>query len=154
MQPRLKAVQEILDSYIEKSDNPRKYYTHSYGVAAFASMLAARRGLNQQLAAVMGLLHDISAIHSGTYDHHDIVGAKMATEIMGNIGLFTPAETSIVSQAILRHDARSMQHSPYDELLKDADILYPHFSNIPEKINPAVAPRVENMLQELNIAPL
>jgi len=150
-QLRLKAVQAVVDGYIENSDNPKKYYTHSYGVSAFAAMLAARRGLNQELASIMGLLHDISAIHSGTYDYHDLVGSKMATEILSNTKLFTPAEIGIVAQAILRHDARSVQHDPYDEALKDADILWPHFTNLPKEINPTVAPRVENMLQELNI---
>jgi len=146
---RLKIIQDTLDSYISKSDDLKKYSAHSYGVSAFAALLAKKRGLDPEIAAIMGLLHDIYAIHAGTYDKHDIKGAAMAKEILSSTGLFSAKEIAIVEIAIVRHDARQETHGAYDEVLKDADILYPHLTNLPKEINPSVKERLNAMFKEL-----
>jgi len=153
---RLEAIQKILDEYIEKSDNPKKYFSHSYGVSNFCALLAAKRGADMEIAAVMGLLHDIYAVKEGTYKNHDILGAKMTEEILRSISsanAFSDKEINIISQAILNHDARERKDGEYDEILKDADIICPYFTNLPniESINSITKIRLEKTLAELGL---
>jgi len=149
MDKQLSAVQQILNDHIEKSDNVIKNASHAYGVAAFAASLAKKRGLNPKIAAISGLLHDISYIQSGTYDRHDELGADIAKEILLDLGLFSGSEIEIVYNAILRHDLRQEEHDPYDEVLKDADIAFPYFTTLPEAVKLSDQHRVSNLYKEL-----
>lgn len=151
MTDRLSSVKIILEEYAINSSNVVKHSAHAYGVSAFAALLAARRGLDAEIAAVMGLLHDIYAIKAGTYESHDTEGAKMAEELLRGTALFSDEEIGIVSQGILLHDRRNEVHDPYDEVLKDADIIYPYFTNLPAKISPDVEQRIYGMLRDLGI---
>ncbi len=132
----------------------RKFCIHSCGVSLICGLLAAKRGLDPELAAVMGLLHDIYAIAKGTYEAHDVLGANMAQEIMMEHGGFSEYEISAVHSAILRHDALdNFSHGPYDELLKDADVLQPFYQSIQklEAISPQRKARMERLFEELGI---
>ncbi|MCL2171915.1 MAG: HD domain-containing protein [Defluviitaleaceae bacterium] len=146
MESRIKLLQDYVNEAISKSDNPAKFYAHSHGVAAFCALLAKKRGLDGELACAMGLLHDIFAVVHGTYENHDIGGAEMSKEILEKMGNFSNDEIEIIFNAIVRHDMRDIVHEPYDEVLKDADILCPYFTNMPKDINPVVAGRLKGLL--------
>jgi HD superfamily phosphodiesterase len=118
----LEAIHEIIDEYIKNSEDPKKNHIHAYTVSRYASLLAQRRKLDSTLAAIMGLLHDVYFLRSGTYKNHDILGAEMAEKILTDTGLFSADEIKVISQAIARHDSNDI-HDPYDEILKDADYL-------------------------------
>jgi len=146
---KLQSVQKITNEYINESNDKVKNASHAYGVSGFSALLAKKRGLNPTISAVAGLLHDISFIRTGTYDNHDKQGADMAREILSGTGLFEAEEIEIIYNAILRHDLRQEQHEPYDEVLKDADIIYPYFTQLPTEPNPSVADRLAKVLGEL-----
>lgn len=58
---RLDSMRVIVDEMLQAlSDSERKRhaYVHLYGVSGFAAMLAYRRGLEADIAAIAGLLHN------------------------------------------------------------------------------------------------
>src|ERR1051325_106157 len=65
---------------------------HHAGVTQMARLLARKRGLPIDVAAVGALLHDIYVILYGTYKDHAHQGGPIAVDILGQIGGFSPEE--------------------------------------------------------------
>ncbi|MDR1736923.1 MAG: HD domain-containing protein [Oscillospiraceae bacterium] len=151
MESRLKKVQDIVDAAIAQSADPRKHCVHACGVSSLSALLAQKRGISAELASVAGLLHDISAVKSGGYDNHCVLGAETASEILGGTGLFTVEETAIISRAILYHDGREDTNGPYDEVLKDADCAAPYLCDVTKPVSPTAEARVRKVLAELGV---
>ncbi len=149
---RIDAIRRVVDSQIAASSDLRKNYVHLYGVANYSTILAIKRGLSPELAHIIGLLHDISYVKHGTYDRHDELGASMAKEIMEGTKLFTKDEIEIAAAAILHHDNHTTVHGPYDEVLKDADILQPYLNDVTKKANPKTAGRLKALFAELGLS--
>ena len=99
---------------------------HLYGVSAVCVLLAVRRGLDPELCAVAGMLHDIRTYRTGDYQDHAQLGAPEAEKILEELGCFTPEEIALVGCAIARHSDKEACDEAVDELLKDADVLQ-HF---------------------------
>lgn len=151
---RLEQLQQIVNDRIQALPDVeirQKAYTHSYGVSQASALLAVRRGINPEIAAVCGLLHDLYAYQAGTYENHHVGGAALAEEILTSARLFNSDEIEIVKAAIQHHDDRHLVHSPYDEVLKDADILQPYLNKLTKPSSPHAADRLSNMLKELHI---
>ena len=129
------------------------FYVHLYGVANFAALLAARRGLNTELAYAAGLVHDISLLTSpDDYENHCEKSAQTAKEILMSTKLFSADEINIITNAVFHHtNFEEYTNSLYDEILKDADIIQPFFNDIPEPAFEPAKPRLEKMMIELNI---
>ncbi len=117
-------IHNIFDS-IEDADEKRSAYIHSYGVSHCCALLAAKRGLNQELATVMGLLHDAYAYKTGVTAWHAQNGAELVRVAFkySLADLFTDDEQTIIKSAIYHHANKDIVHDEYDELLKDSDIL-------------------------------
>lgn len=123
---RIKAIQEYVDSMIMKlsSQEDRKAaYVHLYGVSEFCALLATKRGLDVELASIAGLLHDLYAYASDGIQEHAHGGAIMAKEIMESLGLFSDEDIELVSHAIYLHSDKQQIDTPFDEVLKDGDVL-------------------------------
>ena len=146
-----KKINDILNGITDENYR-HTFYVHLYGVASFAALLASRRGLDMELAYVAGLMHDVSLLtNPDEYENHCANSAQTAGEILAGTGLFTEGEINIVTNAILYHNDTENTHSPYDEILKDADILQPFFNDIPEPAWQPAKSRLEKILTELNI---
>ena len=126
-----KEVYQILDK-MDDSEKRAKAIAHLHGVSLAAVMIAKKRGQNAELAAMAGLLHDLYAYDSGSYDDHAHLGAEYSRKFLNKIGLTTPEETDIICTAIWHHDSKAETDSPMDELLKDADVI-DHSLNDPTK---------------------
>ena len=118
-----KYVNTIFDG-IENPDEKHSAYIHSYGVSQACTLLAAKRGLNLELAAIIGLLHDVYRYKTGTTDWHSQNGAEMVRvafkyNVMNEV--FTDDEQIIIKSAIFHHLSKDLVHDEYDELLKDSD---------------------------------
>ena len=98
-------------------------YVHLYSVSQACAMLAMKRQQNVELAAIAGLLHDIYAYKTGARADHAHQGAVLAKEIMQETGLFSEEEMETVAGAIYHHSDKDTVDSPFDEVLKDADVL-------------------------------
>ena len=125
MENRLEILRNEIDKIIfnEKSDNIRMYISHIYGVAQFCTLLAMKRNLNVELSTTCGMLHDIFYLFDGTGDNHAAKGAEQAETILKAMRLYSDDEIKIVTTAISRHCDKKHIHEPYDELLKDADVM-------------------------------
>lgn len=120
-----KYVNDIFDR-IENAEEKRSAYVHSYGVSQCCTLLAAKRGLNLELAAIIGLLHDVYRYKTGVYDLHAQNGAEMVRvafkyNVMNES--FTNDEQVIIKSAIYHHSNKELIHDEYDELIKDSDVL-------------------------------
>lgn len=158
MENRLEKLRSKIDSLILENEVDKRYFfTHLYSVAKFGSLLALRRNLNPEIAATCGMLHDIYQVTAGTSEQHAVKGAKVAKEILKEMDLYNDKEIKIITTAISRHSDKEAIHEPYDEVLKDADVMCHYFYNTDFPIKYASQfpflekerNRYENLLSEL-----
>ena len=82
---RLKELRKIVDAELnrmEDSDKRISAVNHLYGVSLAATMIAKKRGLDPELAAMAAMMHDLAAYKSGSYDDHAHKGAVLARDIL------------------------------------------------------------------------
>ena len=123
---RLKELRKYLDeeiNRIEDADKRTGAIAHLYGVSLAATMIARKRGLDPEIAAMAAMLHDLYAYKSGSYDDHAHLGADLARKILGELGLTDEEETEMICSAIYHHDDKLVEDGPMDEVLKDADVI-------------------------------
>lgn len=121
---RIKQVKVYVNSIYDQIDdveNRRNAYKHSYEVAQCCALLAAKRGLDEEIATIVGLLHDIYSYKTGHIPLHGINGAEMVRVAFKYelANLFTENEQTIIKSAIFHHSDRQHVHEEYDELIKD-----------------------------------
>lgn len=126
---RLEKIREVVDGILMKQQDievRRCGFVHLYGVSAICSLLALRRGLDTNICAAAGMLHDIYTYRTDLIPYHAQNSEEDARVILRETGDFTDEEQKIIRTAIYRHSDKETVHAPYDELLKDADVLQ-HF---------------------------
>jgi uncharacterized protein len=101
----------------------RYFFSHLYGVSEFCVLLAKKRGLNPEIAAACGMLHDIYQVTAGIPDNHAAKGAEEAEEILRELGLYDEGEISLICDAIRTHSDKYNTYEGYAEALIDADVL-------------------------------
>ncbi|MDR2505578.1 MAG: HD domain-containing protein [Oscillospiraceae bacterium] len=121
---------EILRGYLDAQLNniadaaERKHaFVHLYGVGRLSAFIAMRRGVDAELAMIAGLLHDIHTYTTGDGADHAHKGAALADVILTELGIVTEAEKETVCAAIYNHSDKDDVSAPFDEALKDADVL-------------------------------
>ena len=123
---RLKELRKYVDAELNKMEDADKRTSaiaHLYGVSLAATMIAKKRGLDPEIAAMAAMLQDLHAYKTGSYDDHAHLGADLAREILGELKLTDEAETDMICSAIYHHDDKLVTDSPMDEVLKDADVI-------------------------------
>jgi len=155
MANRLEKLRDKIDRLIMKHQpyNARHFYIHLYGVSEYCSLLAVRRGLDPELAAASGMLHDIYQITEGTIDEHAVRGAVEAEKILESMKAYSKEEIAIITTAISRHSKKRKFHDPYDELLKDADVMSHCFYNLDSTFIEKDILRYQKILEELGCNP-
>lgn len=99
----------------------RHAYDHSFSVSSLCLLLGQERHLNPELCAIIGLFHDLaSAIYASNFQH----GPRSAQLLEPYLVDFTQEEKDIILHAISHHSSKDIIDGPYDECLKDADVLY------------------------------
>jgi hypothetical protein len=151
---RLESVRVIVDEMLltlTDANNRRNAYVHLYGVSNFAALIAMKRELNQEIAAIAGLLHDYYLYKTGIHDFHDQSGAEAVRPILRDMGIFSLEEQKTILSAIFLHSDKSSIHSAYDEVIKDAEVLQIYFYNYGQKVNRVDAARLNRVLGELSL---
>lgn len=124
---RIKDLQKQVHRILKCVDENQKRanaIAHLHGVSLAAVMIAKKRGENPELAAMAGLLHDLYAYKSGSYEDHAHKGAEYARSILREMGLTNEEETETICSAIWHHDSKAEVDGTMDEILKDADVLH------------------------------
>ena len=149
---RLKELRKYINSEINKIDDTDERTAatvHLYGVSLAAVILAKKRGLDEELAAMAAMLHDLYAYKTASYDDHAHKGAELAKNVLKELALTDNDETEIICSAIYHHDDKNVVDSPMDELLKDADVIS-HTMNDPSKpVKEKEQQRYDNICREL-----
>jgi len=154
MENRLEVLRNEVDKLIfEKQPGKVRYFIeHLYSVARYGSLLALKRKLNPELAMTAGMLHDIYRVTHNTAKDHAVLGAKESAGILKGMGLYSDDEINIITSAITRHSDKASVHTPYDEVLKDADVLSHCFYNPDFTIAAYEIERYKNLLDELTLS--
>lgn len=145
------AVQEMIQSMsceIRKQDA----CIQLNGVSATAAMLAMKRYLNQELAAIAGLLHNYYFYKTGIDHFPGPNSAEAVRPLLRDMRIFAKDEQLTLLRAIFYQGDRGETQGPYEELIKDACILQAHL-HAPERRVPREddAIRLNHVLQELAI---
>jgi len=151
---RIKDLQKQVHKVFEKmedGDKRAKAIAHLHGVALAAAVLARKRGEDAELATMAGLLHDLYAYKSGSYDEHARLGADYARKLLGKLTLTTEKETDIICSAIAHHDSKAEVDSPMDEILKDADVIHHSLSDPTKEVKPHEQARYLKLCAELGL---
>ena len=124
MKNRLEVLRAKVDDLIlESGVYAGEFYSHLYSVSKFGALLALKRGLDPEIAQASGMLHDIYQVTNGTTEQHGARGAVVAEKILRETGLYSEEEIKTITTAIHWHSKKRKFHGPYDELLKDADVM-------------------------------
>ena len=151
---RLKVLRNFINSELIKMDDNDKMISavnHLYGVSLAATMIAKKRGLDTELAAMAAMLHDLYAYKSGSYDDHAHLGADLAREILNDLKLTNESETEMICSAIYHHDDKLSVDSPMDEVLKDADVIHHCMNDLTKTIKEKEQSRFEKLCDELGM---
>ncbi len=151
---RLKELRAYVDKKINELEDEDKHISaiaHLYGVSLAAQILAKKRGLDPELAAMAGMLHDMHAYMSDSYEDHAHLGAELGRGILEKLELTTPEETEIICSAIYHHDDKALLDSPMDELLKDADVLDRCFKDASKPVKEKEQKRYDALCKELGL---
>ena len=151
---RLKELRKYVNKELNKMDDEDKKISaisHLYGVSLAATMIAKKRGLDPEIASMAGMLHDLHAYKTGSYDDHAHKGADLAREILGKLDLTTPEETDIICSAIYHHDDKHTVDSPMDELLKDADVIHHTLNDSSKAVKEKEQARYNALCKELGV---
>lgn len=151
---RIKELQKQVYQVLEEiGDNDRraKAVAHLHGVALAAAVLAKRRGEDAELATMAGLLHDLYAYKSGSYDDHAHLGAAYAREVLEKLALTTDDETGVICSAIYHHDSKAEADGPMDEILKDADVIDHSLSDPTKEVKAHERERYARLVRELGM---
>lgn len=152
---RLEEIRKIVDEILRNQTDEverRCGFVHLYGVASICSMLAIKRGLNPELAAVSGMLHDIASYRTGDYINHAARGSVEGKEILIKTNCFEKDEVNIICTAIANHSNKYDTDDEYSELLKDSDVLQHYLYNTSFKVAEKELVRLDNILKELGIS--
>ena len=131
---------------------------HMYSCTQIAKMVAMKRGLDVELAAIIATLHDLAVVEGRFREDHDrlagsyVVGAieRYNEQHRGDLAPITEEETEIILNAIITHSAKeTMTELPYVELIKDVDSLDRYLYGL--ETEGAYATRTHRLLDEMKI---
>ncbi len=122
-----KVIEMLLSSKLPQEDRESSVQwelKHSSSVIQFAKLLAQKRGVDEELAAVAAALHDIYVIIHGNYKDHGRLGGPVARALLEETGQFSEHEMAEVEKAVAAHsDKHVYSDGALAELIKDADLL-------------------------------
>ncbi len=97
---------------------------HSSSVTQMARILAQKRGLDEELAVLGAVLHDIAVFKTGFAKDHAKSGVVIAGEILKATKQFSEEEIEHVKLLVGEHSNKHLvSDDPLTELVKDADVF-------------------------------
>lgn len=154
MGSRLKKLRKYINTQLNKMQDEDKRISavaHLYGVSLAATMIAKKRGLDPEIASMAGMLHDLYAYKTGSYDDHAHRGAELAGKILDNLALTDKKETDLICSAIYHHDDKLSIDGPMDEVLKDADVIHHCMNDLSKEIKEKEMVRFQNLCEEFGM---
>jgi len=153
MSSRIKVLQKQVHKILKEMDDNQKRsnaIAHLHGVSLAAVIIAKKRGEDPELAAMAGLLHDVYAYKSDSYEDHAHLGADYAREILEKLEITTEEETDMICSAIRHHDSKAETDGPLDEVLKDADVLHHSLGDPTKEVKAHEQARYDKLSREFD----
>jgi hypothetical protein len=100
---------------------------------------------------MIGMLHDLHSFKAMNTENHAAHGAVLARQILEELSLTTENEIDLICSAIRNHSSKATTHSPFDEILKDADVLQHYLYNPLFPVMEHEKCRLQNLLAEFGI---
>lgn len=150
---RLKDLRAIVLRELQKMDNEEKKASaivHLSGVSLAAVLVAEKRGLDPELPAMAAMLHDMAAYMSGSYEDHAHRGAELAGTYLAELNQTTEEENELICSMIWHHDDKHVTDGPYDEVLKDADVIHHCFYDPSKPVKEKEQKRYDALRQEFD----
>lgn len=151
---RLKELRKYVNKELNKMEDEDKRLSaaaHLYGVSLAATMIAKKRGLDPDIASMAGMLHDLHAYKTGSYDDHAHLGADLARKILKKLELTDEVETEQICSAIYHHDDKLTKDGPMDEVLKDADVIHHCMNDLSKQIKEKEQARFDKLCAEFGM---
>ena len=151
---RIKDLQKYVHKVLKGMDDNQKRaaaIAHLHGVSLAAVIIAKKRGEDAELAAMAGLLHDLYAYKSGSYEDHAHKGADYARTILEELGITSAEETDVICSAICHHDSKDVTDAPMDEVLKDADVMHHSLGDPTKEVKAHEQARYDRLCEEFGM---
>ena len=151
---RLKELRRYVDAELNRMEDADKRIgavNHLYGVSLAATMIAKKRGMDPEIAAMAAMMHDLAAYKSGSYDDHAHKGAELARGILAELALADEQETEMICSAIYHHDDKLIVDGPMDEVLKDADVIHHCMNDLSKSVKDKEKARFEALCREFGM---
>lgn len=97
-------------------------YLHASSTAQIGRMLAIKRGIDTDIAAIACYLHDIGRIMTGKQEGHAAAGEIPTKEILSRFAI-TGEIANDITASVVHHSLKEEKGSPLEELVKDADVI-------------------------------
>lgn len=108
----------------------QKAYFHSLQVCALCKDMAIKKGLDIELAAIIGLFHDYSQFINHSSFNHASLSADMIKPYLSE---FSDEDIFIITNSIAKHSDKDKIDDVYCEMIKDADV-YAQYLEEPDMI--------------------
>jgi uncharacterized protein len=125
-----------------------------HAVSHFAAMIALKRGLDPEIATMIGLLHDLHTLMTGDSTEHAAHGSALAKLLLTDLKIVSREECKTICKAIQHHSKKSKLHDPYSELAKDADVLSHYFFNTTLPVFAKDKARLQALMEEFALSPV
>ena len=99
---------------------------HMASCAKIGQLLAVKRGVDPELAAIACSLHDFGRIVTGKQSNHAANGYEPVKRFLTATGQFDAAEIELLAQAAKNHSSKQEVGTALEEIVKDADVLDCH----------------------------
>lgn len=103
---------------------------HILGSIKGATLLANKRGLDPEIVTVAMILHDLGRIPTGVFEGHDMSGVPLVKGLLERSRAFTKKEVDLIVRLTQKHRQKDEVGDPYEECIKDADVLDIYLSGI------------------------
>jgi uncharacterized protein len=96
---------------------------HMVSCSKIGQLLAIKRRVDPEMAAIACVLHDYGRIITGRQANHAHNGYLPLKDLLNEYGLFTAEEIEILAQAAKNHSSKQKIGTEIEEIVKDADVL-------------------------------
>lgn len=129
---------------------------HMMTAAQTMRLLALSRGLDPEIAAVAGAIHDIATMESGKSEDHAARALEFIDLLLSDYNArneghaISESELALLKSIIPQHsDKAAVSDDPYAELLKDADAIDRYLHGVETKKQEV--PRLVNAFSSIGI---
>lgn len=119
----LKVISEQEGSVEQRDESLDWERVHMASCGRLAWEMALERGVEPELAACAASVHDYGRILTGKQPGHAEAGYEPVKKFLKETGLFSEEEIQVISMAVKNHSSKTVEGTPIEEIVKDADVV-------------------------------